>query len=91
MGKSAQICLLGIRAKWVAGKVYCREAELNAILGESTESRKIEILVVVSVCFMIMIGSSKLGCCKLLHSQSYWEEVNILEANLVWREGLVLV
>ena len=27
----------------------------------------------------------------LLHSRSCWEEVNLLEADLVWREGMVLV
>ena len=32
-----------------------------------------------------------MNCRKLLHSRSYWKEINILEANLVWREALVKV
>lgn len=38
---------------------------MNTSLGESKESRKIEILVVVSLCFVLWIGrskSSKLDC-----------------------------
>ena len=70
LGRIVKILLLGRSAKWVVGKVCCREAKVNASLGESKESRKIEILVVVSLCFVLWIGRSKSSmleyCRKLL-------------------------
>jgi len=35
--------------------------------------------------------SKALNCRKLLHSRSCWKEINLLEADLVWKEGLVKV
>ena len=41
--------------------------------------------------FHVGLLSKAANCRKLLHSRSCWEEVELMEADLVWREGLVLV
>ena len=78
LGRGAKILLLGRSAKCMVGKVYCRKDKVNTSLGEAKESRKIEILVVVPLYFLLSIRkieffqvrqlSDAVTCCKLLHS-----------------------
>lgn len=62
-------CWAKVRISLVARKVFCWEAKVYESLGESKEIRKIEILEVVSRCFVLWIGrskSSKLDYCQKL-------------------------
>ena len=74
--KCENILLLGRSVQFYCCQDVCyREAKVNASLGESKETSKIEILVVISLYFMLWIGrskSSKLDCfLKLSVTTSY--------------------